>query len=216
MVSPPFQERPTMELIKAIRKYPKTLIFHVIESGDDDQAKWEVEPVDSLVLLESEDLFIVKAKNILPNGVVQDCYMDVSLPERINDYAYFFDGKSLKVDHPYDFEGDIICAVPIDCFGEYQLFYSKINPDIGINILKAGLAVSLQKHFIAEDLGYILRDERHYIEAAEMFQIAVDETPSSHFIYGELAACYTKIGETEKARKYHELYDRRKTTADTV
>jgi tetratricopeptide (TPR) repeat protein len=197
-----------MKLIQALASYPNTRIFRVDHSEDDDQAKWDVEPIESTVLDESDDFFIVKAKNILPDGTVKDCYMDVSLPERINDYAYFFDGKSLKVDYPYCLEGDFISAVPIDCFGVYELFYSKLKPDTGIKILKAGLSVSKRKGCIAEDLGYILRDEGRFKEAAEMFQIAVDETPSSYFIFGELAGCYKELGETEKANRYKALFDR--------
>ena len=195
-----------MKLIKALAKFPETCIFRVNDSDDNDQAKWDAEPVSSSVLPETEGFFIVKGKNILPDGTIRDCYIDISLPERINDYAYFFDGKSLKVDYPYEFKGDIICAVPIDCFGVYELFYSKINPDIGIDILKEGLTVSPRKCYIAEDLGYILRDESRFKEAAEMFQIAVDEIPSSYFIYGEIAACYEKIGDTEKAEKYQAMF----------
>jgi hypothetical protein len=40
-----------------------------------------------------------------------------------------------------------------------------------------------------------------------MFQIAVDEGPSSYFLYGELAACFEEIGEWEKAKKYRHLFD---------
>jgi tetratricopeptide (TPR) repeat protein len=197
-----------MKLIKALEKYPEIRIFRVKDSDNANQAKWDVEPINALVLSKSNDFYIVKAKNILPDGTIRDCYIDVSLPERINDYVYFFDGKSVKADYPYKFEGDIICAVPIDCFGVYELFYSKINPGVGIDILKEGLAVSQRKHFIAEDLGYILRDEGRFQEAAEMFQISADEEPSSYFIYGELAACYQQIGETEKVEKYQEMFVR--------
>jgi tetratricopeptide (TPR) repeat protein len=201
-----------MKLTQALVKFPEVRIFRVEDTDDDDQTKWEVEPIDSPVLLEAESLFIVKAKHILLDGTIQDCYMDVYLPERINDYTYYLDKGSLKAIISYEVEGDVICAVPIDCFGVYELFYSKINPDLGIGILKEGLAVSEQKHYIAEDLGYILRDEGRYREAAEMFQIAVDEEPSSYFICGELAACYQVIGETEKAKKYQEIFDRENKT----
>jgi tetratricopeptide (TPR) repeat protein len=195
-----------MKLIKALARYPGTRIFRV-EHSEVDQANWEAEPIDSAVLLESEDFYIVKAKHILSNGAIQDCYMDISLPERINDYTYFFNGESLKVYYSYELDGDVICAVPIDCFGVYLLFYSKINPDIGIKILKEGLTISSRKAYIAEDLGYILRDEGRFREAAEIFQISVDEIPSSNYIYGELAACYAQIGKTEKAEKYQKMFD---------
>ena len=197
-----------MKLIQALAMFPEFQIFRVEDSDDDDQEKWDVEPVNSPVLLESENFFILKAKNILPDGTIRDCYIDVSLPERINDYTYFFDGMVLEVSYTQEVEGDVICAIPIDCFGVHELFYSKINPDLGIVILKEGLAVSDQKHCIAEDLGYILRDEGRFQEAAEMFQISVDENPSSYFTFGELAACYQEIGEKEKAKKYREIFDR--------
>jgi tetratricopeptide (TPR) repeat protein len=195
-----------MKLVKALAKFPETRIFCVEDSDDEDQTKWDVKPISARILPEAEGFFIVKGKNISQDGTIRDCYIDISLPERINDHAYVFDGKSLKIGYPYEFEGNIICAVAIDCFGDYELFYSKINPDVGIDILKEGLAISQQKHYIAEDLGYILRDEGRFKEAAEMFQIAVDETPSSYFIYGELATCYEKVGYAEKSEKYKALF----------
>jgi uncharacterized protein HemY len=73
-------------------------------------------------------------------------------------------------------------------------------------VLKRGLAASKRKHFIAEDLGYIFRDEGRYQEAAEMFQLAADEEVSSYFIYGELAQMYVKIGNVEKQKKYAEQF----------
>ncbi len=58
--------------------------------------------------------------------------------ERINDYAYFIqDNRIFKV-YSHECEGDIISAVPIAGYGNYELFYSKIYPEIGINILKEG------------------------------------------------------------------------------
>ena len=132
--------------------------------------------------------------------------MDISLPERINDYAYFIDGDELRYDYPRRIGGEIIPAIAIDGFGVYELFYSKNAPELGIEVLKRGLAASKRKHFIAEDLGYIFRDEGRYQEAAEMFQLAADEEVSSYFIYGELAQMYGKIGEVEKQKKYAELF----------
>ncbi|MFN9246388.1 MAG: tetratricopeptide repeat protein, partial [Planctomycetota bacterium] len=96
--------------------------------------------------------------------------------------------------------------VPIDCFGVYELFYSRIAPDLGIDILRKGLALSQNKLHIAQDLGYILRDERRFAEAAIAFQLAVDVGPSSYFIYGELAGCYDEIGDAANAKKYFELF----------
>ena len=195
-----------MKLIQAFVDCPETSIFRVIGSEDSDYSNWEVEPLNLDILMEEEGFYIVKAKNILPDGKVQDCYLDISLLERINDLVYFFDGTNLRVDYSFNFNGDIICAVPIDCFGVYELFYSKIDPSVGIDILKVGLTNSNRKSAIAEDLGYIFRDEKQYDEAAKMFQISVDEGPSSYFLYGELAACYMASGQTEKGKEYERLF----------
>jgi tetratricopeptide (TPR) repeat protein len=197
-------------LVDALSQYPDVGIFAVLNSDADDASEWDVMPIDGTVLTESKDhdFFIVKAKNILPDGTVADCYIDMCLPERISDYAYFIRGNGIDVRYHHEFEGEMICTVPVDCFGVYELFYSRTAPEIGIKILRQGLAVSPHKTYIAEDLGYILRDEHRFAEAADMFQIAVDGEPSSYFIYGELAGCYDKIGQTEKANKYREMFDR--------
>jgi tetratricopeptide (TPR) repeat protein len=163
--------------------------------------------VDAPVLSEQDGFFIIQAKNILPDGTIRECYIDVSLPERISDYAYYVHGGSLEARYHHEFEGEIICAVPISSFGVYELFYSKTQPDVGIEILKGGLSSSPQKAAIAEDLGYILRDERQFQEAAEMFDIAAQEGPSSYFIYGELAGCYDETGNKELADKYRKMFE---------
>jgi len=198
-----------MRLVDALTQHPDVPIFTVLDSDADDKSEWDVTPIDASVLAESEhhDFFIVKAKNILPDGTDTDCYIDICLPERISDYAYFLRGDHLDVRYHHEFDGEIICAVPIDCFGVYDLFYSRTVPDIGIDILKQGLVASPHKTYIAEDLGYILRDENRFAEAADMFQIAVDAEPSSYFIYGELAGCYDEIGQTDKANKYRAMFE---------
>ena len=201
-----------MRLVDALTKYPHVPIFGRIEgleSDTDDEDDWFLEPIDAPVLMESEisQFFIVKAKNVLPDKTIQDCYIDVFLPERISDYAYFLRGNAVAKGYHHEFDGEIICAVPINCFGVYELFYSRALPDVGIDILKRGLAASEPNTVIAEDLGYILRDEGRFAEAAEMFQISANNQPSSYFIYGELASCYDAIGETEKSQKYHDLFN---------
>ena len=182
-------------------------ILEIINDDDENPTNWVVEPVDFPTLKGEDGFFIVKAKNILPSEEIIDCYIDLTLAERISDYAYFYDGETIRYDYHHEFQGDIICAVPIEQYGDYELFYSKISPEVGINLLKNALSVSQQNPCIAEDLGYILRDEECYKESAEMFQISVDSEPSSYFIYGELAGCYKQIGDTEKAQYYSKLFN---------
>lgn len=171
-----------MRLEEALKTYPEFRIFRVDNSESDEKGEWDAQPIDAAVLSEEDGFFIVKAKNILPDGAVRDCYIDISLPERVSDYAYRIRDGSLEVKYRHEFEGELVCAVPIIAFGVYELFYSKARPDIGIEILKNGLKSSPQKAAIAEDLGYILRDERRFDEAAQAFELAVQEGPSSYFI----------------------------------
>ena len=198
-----------MRLIDALTQHPSVSIFAVLDSEHDDRREWDVEPVEGDVLCESEldSYFVVKAKNVLPGGGVRDCYIDICLPERVSDLAIVVCDKQLDARYHHEFDGEIICAVPVDCFGVYDLFYSRIAPEIGIEVLRRGLAARPRNCHMAEDLGYILRDEHRFDEAAEMFQIAVDEGPSSYFICGELADCYVKIGKPDKAELYREMFD---------
>lgn len=164
-----------MNLQEALAQYSSVRAFRVGDRGSDDYPAWDVRPVDTAILSERDGYFIVKAKNTLPDGRIRDCYIDLSLPERISDYAYLVWCGSLDVRYHHEFGGEIICAVPIDCFGQYDLFYSRIAPDIGIDILREGLAISARKKCIAQDLGYMLRDEGRFREAAEAFQCAVEK-----------------------------------------
>lgn len=119
--------------------------------------------------------YVVRAMQVLPDGQVIGCLMDVSVPERINDYAYFIDNGRLRYDYTHRYPGRIIPAIAFDCFGVYDLFYVKSAPQIGIDVLRRGLNACRRKRFIAQDLGYILRDEKRYREAAEMFELVVAE-----------------------------------------
>jgi hypothetical protein len=136
---------------------------------------------------------------VQPDKTVKNCYMDISLPERINDYAYFVEDNELRQVRPHKVPGNVIPAIAIDCFGVYELFYSKIAPEVGIEVLRRGLSLGW-KPPIAEDLGYILRDEGRYREAAEMFQLAVEEGPSCSYIHEELAQALAKAHDAEAPR----------------
>lgn len=204
-----------MRLTEALVTYPTIPIFARYEgledepdSDEDNPANWEVEPIDAPVLLLSESswFFIVRAKQVLPDGTINDCYIDLMLPERVCDYVYFLIDGNLSQCYYHEAEGEVICAVPVDSYGDYELFYSKTAPDCGIEILKKGLEHADQKACIAETLGYILRDENRMPEAAEMFQISANEGPTSEFIYSELSACYQAIGKPDLARKYEATF----------
>ena len=196
-----------MRLQEAIETHPDVRILRVIDSDGDQKSEWDVEIADAPVLSQEEGFFILKAKNILPDGTIRDCYIDVSMPERISDYVYQLQGASLDVRYHHEFEGEVVCAVPISSYGVYALFYSKTKPEVGIEVLQGGLRSSAEKAAIAEDLGYIFRDERRFREAAEAFELAVQQGASSYFIYGELAGCYDETGNKELADKYRKLFE---------
>ncbi len=197
-------------LIDAITSHPETKFFRVVDSESDCPQDWKLEllPADILSDADSDEYwyYIMKAFNVLPDGMIRDCYIDMSLPERLSDYAFFVENASLRFGYHHEFPGEIIAGVALDCFGVYELFYSRTRPDAGIDVLRRGLAVAARKRCIAEDLGYILRDEGRFQEAAEAFEIAADEGPSSYFIYSELARVYTELGDTENAQKYSALF----------
>jgi hypothetical protein len=176
-------------LLEAIKLYPTANAFRV-DHEDEDPLEWECVPLpgDVLVDADQEGYFILAALNIRSTTDVRRCYLDLSTPERINDSVYMLDGDELRYQYTHELEGDCIPAIAIDFFGIYDLFYSKIAPELSIEVLRRGLAVSKRKAAIAEDLGYIFRDEGRYRESAVRFEVAAAEGVSSSYIYKELLA----------------------------
>jgi tetratricopeptide (TPR) repeat protein len=198
------------KFVQAVTDNPDVKFFRVLGSGADHARDWELEPLQTELLSDTDDdgMHVMKALNVSPDGTVRECHIDMNLPERISDYAFFIELGSLRFGYHHQFPGEIIPAVALDCFGVYDLFYSRRVPEVGIDVLRRGLAIAKRKHCIAEDLGYILRDEGRFREAAEMFKIAADEGPSSYFIYGELAGAYAELGDTENERRYLAIFKR--------
>ncbi len=196
------------KFVDAISANVHVKFFRVLDSGAEHPRDWQLEPLQTELLsdTEADGYHVMKALNILPDATIHNCYIDMNLPERISDYAFILETGSLRYGLHHEFPGEIIPAVALDCFGVYELFYSKNRPQIGIDILKQGLAIARRKGYIAEDLGYILRDERRFREAAEMFKVAVEEEPSSYFIYGELAGAYAELGDSANEKKYSAMF----------
>lgn len=66
--------------------------------------------------------------------------------------------------------------------------------------------MSTNKNVVAEDLGYILRDEGRVEEAIEAFKISEENGPSSEYSYWELAGLYDQLGEEEKQMEYKQKF----------
>ncbi|MGH9948406.1 MAG: hypothetical protein ACRD6X_14595 [Pyrinomonadaceae bacterium] len=194
-----------MKLQQALFKLPPLSIFQV-DDNDECFLDWEVEPIDAPTLASEyvrdeilEGLFLLKAVHISPDGELKDCYLDVSMPERISETAYFeSNGKIVEITI-YEVSGEIIPTVAIEGHGVYELFYSRLKPEIGLNVLKNGLKLAKQKGHIAEDMAYILRDENRKLEALEAFDIVISEGEPTEYSYLERAALREEIGDLSGA-----------------
>ncbi len=147
-----------------------------------------------------EGYFLLKALRIADDGEIENCYIDIILPERISEMAYLsIDGLVVRKWKP-QVDGEIIPAVAIEGNGDYELYYSRRRPEIGLDVLYRGLRVAKKRAPIAQDLAYILRDENRIEEAITAFSIVIDEGEPNEFTFSERAQLFEKIGAFEKAK----------------
>ena len=183
-----------------------TKVFVVTDQDDDNELNWIIEPTDFELLPEEENLYFTKAKQVFSDKTT-DCYIGIMTPERIAETVIKRNANGqTNAESIYDQEQTIIPAVASDCFGVYELYYAKENPQIGIDILKDGLTKSTNKNVVAEDLGYILRDEGRVEEAIEAFKISEKYEPSSEYIYLELSNLYKELGQADEEQKYKQKF----------
>ena len=184
-------------------------IFYITNSDSDNIIDWTIEPTNFELIPNEQGYFLVAAKQVYADKTV-DCYVDMTTTERISDHVFrIVDGKiigELFYDYSQKNQNSIIPAIASDCFGIYELYYAKENPQVGIDILRNGLTKSLTKNVIAEDLGYILRDENRINEAIEAFLISDQNIPSSEYIYFELSQLYGQVGQVDKQLEYENKY----------
>ena len=192
--------------LKDIFKDRITKIFIVTEQDDENELNWLIEPTEFELIPEEENYYFVRAVDVSEKGKT-DCYIGIMTPERIAEVVIKQKSNGqASVESIYDQENTVIPAIASDCFGDYELFYAKENPQISIDILKSGLSISTNKSVVAEDLGYILRDEGRIEEAIDAFKISEENEPSSEYIYLELAGLYEQLGQAEKQTEYKNKY----------
>jgi tetratricopeptide (TPR) repeat protein len=192
--------------LRDIYKDGHTKVFIVTEQDDDNELNWTVEPTDYELIPEEENYYFVKAYEVSQNGKT-DCYIGVMTPERIAEVVIKQNSNGqTEIESIYDQEKSIIPAIASDCFGDYELFYSKENPQLGIDILKSAITKATNKNVVAEDLGYILRDEGRVKEAIEAFKISEENGPSSEYTFLELAGLYEQLGQLDKQTEYRQKY----------
>lgn len=180
----------------------KTLVFTITDQSDDNELNWIIKPTRLELIPESEGYYFVKAKQVTPSGV-KDCYLEIITPERIAENVIKKDKKGITViESIYDQEFHVIPAIAAEGVGEYELYYAEENPEIGIEILRKDLGKAVNKNAVAEDLGYLLRDEERFEEAIEAFKISEDFGPSSEYIYLEISDLYGELGNEINQKLY--------------
>ena len=192
--------------LKDIYKERNTNVFIVTEQDDDNELNWTIEATNFELIPEEENYYFVKAFEISENEKT-DCYIGIMTPERIAEIVIKQGSNGqTKVESIYDQVKSIIPSIASECFGDYELYYSKENSQIGIDILKSGLTIATNKNVVAEDLGYILRDEGRIEEAIEAFKISEENGPSSEYTFWELAGLYEQLGQLDKQTEYRQKY----------
>ncbi|MCM5530264.1 M48 family metallopeptidase [Parasegetibacter sp. NRK P23] len=188
--------------IKDIYSDIKTRIFVVLNQDDDNILDWVIEPTSLELLPEDENTYFVKAFQVSADATV-DCYLSILTPERVAETVVKMNSNgNLVVENWCEQNQSVIPAVASDCFGNYDLYFAKENPQVGIDVLRDGLAKAQNKNVVAEDLGYLLRDENVILEAIEAFKISELNGPSSAYIYLELSNLYKQLGQADLESTY--------------
>lgn len=184
-----------------IFNYKETKIFEVIDSSAYNELEWLVKQTGLEMLDNTEGHFIVQAFLITEESC-SNCFTDIIMPERINEIVVSLQEGETVCESVYEVNGEIVAAIAIEAAGDYELYYSANNPEVGITVLRDGLTKAANAYYIASDLGYILRDEERYSEAIDAFLICEKLGADSEYLFHELAYCYEKIENKEKQLEY--------------
>lgn len=183
-----------------------TKIFKVTNDENDNELLWTIKPTTLQLIPDGEEHYFVKALQTFPNSTI-DCFINISTPERIADFVLKLnsDGQTI-IENIYEQENTVIATIASECTGDYELYYSKENPQLGIDILKSGLEIAKNKNVVAEDLGYILRDENRTQEAIDAFLLSEQFGPSTEYTFYELGQLFETLGQTDKQLEYEKKY----------
>jgi tetratricopeptide (TPR) repeat protein len=181
--------------------------MEITNSEDENPLNWLLLPINDKVI-PGEGHFLVSAKKVSAEGVSR-CWMDISTPEMIADHVFTTDEETntIAVNEYHTLAQEVVPNKVSDTFTNYDIYYTRANPKVGIEILKRELENISNKGFICEYLGYIYRDEKQIEHALEWFLKALEHgEPSSEHIYLEIAGLYDEIGATESAEKYRRRF----------
>jgi tetratricopeptide (TPR) repeat protein len=188
-----------------------------VTSRDEEYLDWNLEPLMGPTLAKEyvqprsfEGVFIVKGKIASLDSSSEDCYLEIVLPERICEHHFVrLNDQIVKCRGRLRENGTAVPAIGIEQFGNYKLFYSKEQPEIGIDVLQKALRCARNKRVIGYDLGLLLRDEKQYEDAIKAFSDALDETTDSeiaYIIHKERAELYRTLGDSAKAEQDESLW----------
>jgi len=184
-------------------------IFEVVDSDlAGDYHDWNLVSLEGQTLAKENTLsgladgyFVLEGLLVHVDGSVEQAYVDVVLPERnIGSHFLLRNQEIVRGLGTLIPNAQVIPAVAIEKFGVYDQYYVKGHAEVGMKVLRDGLAVAKSKGPIALDLAYILRDEKRYAESTEAFTLAIDQGEGvDYFCYSERAKLFTKLNNHEAA-----------------
>lgn len=147
--------------------------------------------------------FILKGGLITEAGLCEPCYLEITMPEGIVNYTYLLDLENDQVIQKTGRRKAAISLVAIEKLVEYEIYYSKIDPEAGLSVLKEGFKVAKTKWPLAHAMFCILRDEGRYAEAVDMLTFIINEGPPdlNCYNYQDRARLLELTGDLEGAQR---------------
>ncbi|MBK7009817.1 MAG: hypothetical protein IPH36_14895 [Saprospiraceae bacterium] len=138
-------------------------IMEISDSEDKNPLNWSILPIEEEKVIPNDGHFLVISKQILENEE-RTCWIEISMPEMISDHVFTIDAKNSKiVVNEYHALADKVVPNKLsNTLTNYEFYYTRVKPIIGIEILIKEIENVLEKGSICEYLGYIFRDEKRY------------------------------------------------------
>jgi hypothetical protein len=138
-------------------------IYKVINFYETENIEnWKIEETDYQLIPESnEDMydayFVIKAF-VVTDDKVEDCFIDICIPERISEFIFRMVDNKLIFENTIEKKLTTVPAMASEQYGDSELYFIKQNPQIGIDILKKGIQISKNSSAINDDLTYIYEE----------------------------------------------------------
>ena len=188
------------------------------ERIDTEYTAWELQPVNALTLAPGAEpgedpygLFVVKALIVIAPGKTEPCYLEIVIPEGITESVYTQEeGRIVQKDIPPWSGLKAVPAIAIEAVVSEDVYYSRIDPEVGLEVLRKGLATAKKKWPIAQVMATILRCEKRFREAEEAYSIVIAECPRRllPYNYGDRALVRDALGDAAGAASDREQAER--------